>query len=414
MIVPRQNGKGAILEARELAGLFLFDERLITHSAHLVDTALEHFRRLLGLIEDTPELAGQLKRVSYTNGREAIELKNGCRIRFRSRSKAAGRGFSGELLVLDEAMFLPEFAMGALKPTQSARANPQTWYVGSAVDQEVHDHGVVLARVRERGLSGEARRLAYHEWSAAFEGGPSEADQELLADRGMWQQANPGVPFRISPEAIESELDTLAPRTFAVERLGIGDWPRTDGVEETVIAVADWVALRDARSKPEGAVCVAFDVSPGRSTAIAAAGWRDDGLLHVEVTDHAKGTGWLPGRLAELVARHDVTVVCCDGYGPSASMLAACDDAGVKVKTTTAGQMAEACGRLEDLVEQRKVRHLGSDELLNAIRGARSRPLGDRWAWARRSSSVDISPLVAATLALSAAADAPVRDWVIY
>ena len=42
--------------------------------------------------------------------------------------------------------------------------------------------------------------------------------------------------------------------------------------------------------------------------------------------------------------------------------------------------------------------------LRDAIRGAKSRPLGDQWAWSRKSSSVDISPLVAATLALGAAA----------
>lgn len=52
--VPRQNGKGSVLEARELAGLFLLGERLIIHSAHQFDTSLEAFRRLLFLIEDTP------------------------------------------------------------------------------------------------------------------------------------------------------------------------------------------------------------------------------------------------------------------------------------------------------------------------------------------------------------------------
>lgn len=34
VVAPRQNGKGSILEARALAGLFLFDERLIIWSAH--------------------------------------------------------------------------------------------------------------------------------------------------------------------------------------------------------------------------------------------------------------------------------------------------------------------------------------------------------------------------------------------
>lgn len=53
--VARQNGKGGILEARELAGIFAFEERLIIHSAHLVDTSLEAMERLLWLMEDIPE-----------------------------------------------------------------------------------------------------------------------------------------------------------------------------------------------------------------------------------------------------------------------------------------------------------------------------------------------------------------------
>jgi hypothetical protein len=40
-----------------------------------------------------------------------------------------------------------------------------------------------------------------------------------------------------------------------------------------------------------------------------------------------------------------------------------------------------------------------------AIRGAKARPLVDRWAWSRTKSTVDISPLVASTLALWSAVE---------
>jgi hypothetical protein len=56
LIVSRQNGKGSILEARELAGLFLFGEQLILHSAHEFKTAQEAFRRVLSLVENTDDL----------------------------------------------------------------------------------------------------------------------------------------------------------------------------------------------------------------------------------------------------------------------------------------------------------------------------------------------------------------------
>src|SRR6266705_5639656 len=46
IIVGRQNGKGAILEARELAGLFLLRERLIIHTAHEFKTSEEAFLRI--------------------------------------------------------------------------------------------------------------------------------------------------------------------------------------------------------------------------------------------------------------------------------------------------------------------------------------------------------------------------------
>src|SRR5262245_23737747 len=44
--VPRQNGKGGIIEARELAGLFLLKERLIIHSAHEFKTSRVAFQRI--------------------------------------------------------------------------------------------------------------------------------------------------------------------------------------------------------------------------------------------------------------------------------------------------------------------------------------------------------------------------------
>ena len=48
---------------------------------------------------------------------------------------------------------------------------------------------------------------------------------------------------------------------------------------------------------------------------------------------------------------------------------------------------------------QDDLRHIGQGMLTAAVAGAKTRKLGDAWAWDRRGVSVDISPLVAATLA---------------
>jgi hypothetical protein len=98
-----------------------------------------------------------------------------------------------------------------------------------------------------------------------------------------------------------------------------------------------------------------------------------------------------------------VSFIVCDGVGPAASLVDSLRESGLPVETVNTSEHGQACGRLVDPVAEGGVVHLGSEELRDAIRGARSRPLGDAWAWSRKSSSVDISPLVAATLALGAA-----------
>jgi hypothetical protein len=156
LLVPRQNGKGGAIEIRELAGLFLLPERLIIHSAHEFSTSLEAFRRMLTLIESAPDLDRKVMRVSRSHGEEGIELRDGSRIQYRTRTAAGGRGLTGDLVVLDEAMKLAAAVIAALMPTLRAVPNPQVWYAGSAVDQATMDHGLVFAGVRRRGLASAA------------------------------------------------------------------------------------------------------------------------------------------------------------------------------------------------------------------------------------------------------------------
>jgi hypothetical protein len=105
-----------------------------------------------------------------------------------------------------------------------------------------------------------------------------------------------------------------------------------------------------------------------------------------------------------------------DGAGPAASLLGQLAELKVEVTTVSAKEQAQACGVFFDACEQETLRHLGTAELTAAVRGAAKRPLGDAWAWSRKASSVDISPLVGCTLALWGVVDGiggkPVEAWV--
>lgn len=402
---PRQNGKNGVLELRELVGAYLLGEKLVIHSAHLADTSKEAFRRLDDLIDANEWLARDVKHVWRTNGHEAIEFRNGNRIRFRTRTRGGGRGFSSSPVIFDEAMFIPEISMAAIMPVISAQPDPQIWYTGSAVDQAWHEDGVVFSRVRARALGGEIDRLAYWEWSLDHET-PDELPEDL--DLHVAAAAtNPAYGIRISPDYVEAEARELGrnSRSLAVERFGVGDWPPVDGSAAQVIPLEKWDALADDPAAPGARlldpVCIAFDVTPDRSSAsIGVAGHRADGLVQLEIADRRPGVGWIPERLAELEERHSPIAILCDAAGPAGSLLPKCADLGLNVEPVSAPDHGKACGLMFDLVDARELRHLGGADLRNALRGATKRSLGDAWAWSRRNSTYDISPLVAVTLAL--------------
>ena len=419
--VPRQNGKGGIIEARLLAALYLTKSKLSIYSAHNFDTSLEHFRRLEWLIAETPRLAKELKvnrrgqpAITHSHGEEGFELTGDRRLRFRTRTKGGGRGFACDgVLVLDEAMVISEAMFGALFPIMSGKTlekpGPQIWYAGSAVDQVIHEHGVVFARVRERALAEKGERLGYLEWSVD-EDDPSQVPERVARDKAAWAQANPALGIRIAADYIEqTEYDAMDRRTFAVERLGVGDWPRTDHTA-TVLDLKLWAECEDAMSQPTDPLCLAFDVSPDRFASVAIAGHREDGLFHIEVIASRRGTSWVAEYVQERVRSHRPHAVVCDAYGPAASLIPALENMSIEVRAMTASEHGQACGQFVDQVEAGTLRYRPDDVLKDAVRAAQTRPLGDAWAWSRKGSSGNISPLVACTLALSASVTAPTEE----
>src|SRR5690606_26071163 len=270
VIVPRQNGKGSILEAEALYSLFLTPARLLLWSAHEFKTAKEGFLRLVALVTNTDELRRKVKAVRQTTGEEGIELLDGSRVKFVARSRSSGRGFTGDEIFLDEAFALVSEQIAALFPTLAARSTrARIWYTSSAP----HTDSAVLRKVCKRGRSGDAKRLAYFEWCAA-----PDADS---GDVRAWLAANPAIGYRLSLEHTAAELDAMDEESFRLERLGI--WHDDDF--ESVIDRRLWDRLKDSESVIADPVAFAVDMPPDRGwTTIAAAGHSEqhEGRRHVE------------------------------------------------------------------------------------------------------------------------------------
>lgn len=386
IMVPRQQGKSAILEARVIAGLFLFDERIL-YTAHLLETAREIFNRIIGVIRSTPELEDRVQQIYTGNTQSKVVLKNGLELQIGARTPDQGRGKSFEVLILDEAYALKSGELAALTPTLTTASNPQTIYASSAgmPDSEV------LSRIRERGMDASTKSLAYFEWSA-----PDDADPDDIEALAI---ANPGLGIRMDLEHVAQERGSLGEEEFKRERLGI--WAQIGG--DTAISPKDWAQTLDPDSAPGRFVAFALDVPRTRESAtVAAISAREDGRLHAEVIERRNGTSWVPEYLRKLQQAWgtSATPVFLDADGAASSLEFDLARERVRYSVLTRKQIAKACSQVFDDILQRRLVHRGQSELDEAVEKATTKPVGEGlWRWVPTEKSFDLSVLYAVTLA---------------
>lgn len=425
IIVSRQNGKGSILEAVELAWLFLFGERLVIHSAHLFETSREHFLRISTLIQMNPEFDRRVRRMREGRGAEEIELMDGARLKFMTRKGGAGRGFTGDKTVMDEAMYLDADMMAAGLPTMATRPNAQIWYTGSAGMR----HSTQLGAVRHRAFRRNDPSLMYAEWTAN-KAVYDEREPTLLvsgddpADRRTWAKVNPGFgprPVgRITEDYIVKEIRALGGPHSAqtgTERLGIGDWPEEEAAW-AVIGKGAWVDALDVYSEIPAAarVCWGLDANDVLGvTTIAVFGHRADGFGHTETVTRHRGLAWvLPWLLDDEHPDRRTRPVAVLRNGAASSLIKTLQDVKIVVLTPTETEYARACGDwATSFVERKNIRRPDQASMTTAVAGAQKHPNREGgWTW-ERDVAADQSPLIAGTLAKWGLAQwRPTTGWV--
>ncbi|WP_190246895.1 hypothetical protein [Brevibacterium casei] len=399
LLVARQNGKGEVLIALELAGLFILHERLILHSAHEFKTAAEGFIRIKDVFDNSDMLSKRVAKLRTSHGEEGIELKTGERLRFVARSKSSGRGFTGDRILLDEAQELPSRAVDSLFPTLSSRPNPQVIYTGTVPSPE-HD-SEHWTKVRDRGRKGESEGLSWAEWS------PEPVDESMeeidADDEKNWIDSNPSIGYTgLTIPYIAKERDALSDDGFRRERMSV--W--SDEMAGSAIDVQKWASLVDPASYIEHTHSMVFsvDVAPDQSMAcVAVAGFREDGLTHVEVIKHRGGTGWVVGFAADLSKKYR-RPIAIDTIGVGASLIADFKTEGAQVIELQTKDATQGAASFLDDIKNSWVRHLGQQRLDDAVASAKRRDVGTNgaWAWKRKDEAIDITPLVAVTNAARA------------
>lgn len=400
--VSRQNGKGDEVEVVEAWDLTQRGAPIV-HTCHEIPTAKKAHLRLVAHLEGHRDLRRRIKQVRYANGDQSIRMLNDGEIVYRTRTAGGARGLDDiARLVVDEAQHAQPEQLASSTPILAVNPNPQTNYTGSA---GIEGRSVIWWGLRKRAIAGGGGEFSWLEHSA--ERVELNRDGRVLQtpprpdDREAWRAANFAYPGRIADEFLTEQLETLGPRLFSREHLCVWD-PPDDG-EAGVVPYETWIDLMDAASVPLPAtvtygLAVALD---GSAAAVGSAGRRPDGLVHVDTVKWLPGTDWIVPYLMDLYQRKGEPIRIDPGASEG-SFIRRLRDADVEIVEVPGREYQQACGEFLDAVKNRQVRHIGQEAMSRSVAVAGRRDVGKDggWVWARMGD-VDISPLVAATLALS-------------
>lgn len=380
-LVSRQNGKTELLKILSLFLMYSGKVRLILGAAQSLDIATESWRGACEYAESDPDLAEEIAEIRHTNGQNYLLLKNKARYRITAASRSAGRGLSVDLLILDELREHRDWAAwSALSKTTTARPNALIVCLSNAGD----DQSAVLNQLRETALSGRDPRMAIFEWSAP--------DGCELDDPEAWAQANPGLGYTISYDALCSFYAQDPPATFRTENL----CQKVDQLAGA-IDLGAWKAGEDATGTLDGVrdrVMLGIDVAPdGEHVALIAGAEVGEGRYRIEPVMAWPSVDKARTDLPDLLARINPAAIAWFPNGPAAALGAELkggtfasrlgDVPPIEVK---GAEIAEACQAFADLVLARKILHPG-DPMLNAhIAGAQKYHVGDGWRFVRRGA----------------------------
>lgn len=441
VMVARQNGKTLVTTVLTLYFLYVLQVALIIGTAQELDQAEEAWDACVDAIGADPELREELVSAKYGNSGRKLKLTGNRRYITKASNRKAGRGKRAQLVIIDELREQTNWeAWNAVSDTTLAQAQVGVlWCTSNAGDSYsiVLRYQRFLAHKAIGDPDGWCRDIAdsmplppesddgedapeppaIFEWSAA-------PGRELW-DRDGWAEANPSMGHGFLTErSVAAAIRNKTERAARTENL----CQFVESLAEPPFPMGAWDAGVDPGSEVrEGAdVVVAVDVSDDRThSAIAVCGPREDGDWHVEVVAYQAGIEWLVDWLRDVADPLEPVRVAMQGKGAPVSSMVGVVSAieGIEVFEVSGSDVAGFTGRFYDSVaaldparadgegsDATPVRHRPQAALDMAATVAKTRLMGDSaWAFDRRRSPVDISPLVACAYAFGLATRPPDR-----
>ena len=220
--LPRRNGKNELVVMRELWALKNGEE--VMHTAHRISASHSAWEKLCYMLDK----AGVEYKSIRAKGQELIELEDGGRVQFRTRTSNGGLGEGMDLMIIDEAQEYTDDQESSLKYVVTSSQNPQTILLGTP--PTAVSAGTVFPKFRKAVLNGDKPDNGWAEWGVD--------EQTDVHDVEAWYLTNPSLGSIFTERSIRDEI---GPDTddFNIQRLGL--WISYN--QKSAITVEEWGRL---------------------------------------------------------------------------------------------------------------------------------------------------------------------------
>ena len=393
--VPRQNGKGEILAIRELYALAT-GERVL-HTAHLVQTAHKAFERLCAILDKLGITYKSIK----AKGQELIEITEGGRVEFRTRTAKGGLGESYDLVIIDEAQEYQTEHETALLYVISASQNPQLVMTGTPPTPV--SSGTVFRDYRDDVLKGGKKDSGWAEWSVD--------EMTDIRDIDTWYRTNPSLGIRLSERTIEAELGDTEARVidFNIQRYGL--WIREN--QQSAILKPDWdKTLVHKLPEFKGKLHVGIKFAKtGESISVAIAVKTKDDRVFVEVVNRIMvrdGIGRILDFLEKVKTKTNKVIV--DGANGQKILEDAMKERKLKgCVLPEVKQVVNAYAIFEKLIYENRLCRMEQPSLTQVVTNCAKRSIGSNGGFGYKAiyENMDISLLDSVVLAAWSAQEFP-------
>lgn len=430
--VARQSGKTMLMIVLALWHVYCRGSRSVIGTAQDLANAERAWGEAVELAQSDDELAELIDRITLAHPK-VLRLVTGCEYRVASASRRGARGFSGDLILMDELREHQSWdSWASISNTMNARPKAQAWCFSNAGDAL----SIVLRYLRTSAHQslgwpdGDADRDVLGEVDADAEGIVDLGDDVLgwfewsvppaakRTDRSGWAQANPSlnhvevIEDCVTERALAAQLRTSPPHVFETEVLC--RWvSMCDGGP---FPEGSWAATLDAAARPAAGArsVVCLDLSWNRSVwSIARAALDDQGDPVVGIAAARAGSEWVVPWLLEQRDTFDSIVLPTSAGSPALSLLDELEQESLPVTKWAGPDVGAGTGQMFDRLRDGKIRHLPHPGLDSAATSAAIKTLaGGAWVIDRIKSPTDAAPLQAAIGAVwgLVTADAPFRS----